>query len=160
MNNYEKTYKKKLLNSQSDNDLRDYCLVNNIFINDILPVDDYIEQGYPFGRYIINLSHNIKQTGGTHWVSIIHFLENNIIEKITENNLFYFDPFGTKPSGTFTHYSDDINLFNSNTQFQKYNDKICGFISAAFLSLTQVENLTVNKIDQAVEELKNYKFVD
>ena len=75
--------------------------------------------------------------------------------------MFYFDPYGYKASETFVYYlQDEIDFHFNKTVFQKKEENICGFYCCALLSLTQTNDLTIKKIDEAIDEFKNYKFID
>ncbi len=131
---------------QTDVDLRNYCRIMQIRLDDIDLIQDC---DFKNVYYILNLTPN-QQTVG-HWISLVNL----------SRSLFYFDPFGFRPPNNIVKYAKDNNkkLYVSKFQIQKLSESICGFYCCLFLLLMQkIEPKTEEQFKYLLSELAGYEF--
>lgn len=142
---------------QTSSYLTDYCIINNIKLNGILMLPEFIEKNIPIGFWIIN-SDSINR-GGMHWLAAIVWLnkEDNYLK-----SLFWFDSFGFRPHKMLLDKckQNNIKCYYNPIQFQNLNEYTCGIFACGFLSFCQSQKqLTLKYINKALEEMKNYDIV-
>lgn len=145
------------MNGQTSTYLQDYCLTNNIKLNGILMLPQFIEKDLPIGKWIIN-SDSIGR-GGEHWLGCICWLNK---EDKYLKSCFWYDPFGYRPHQLFIEKckKENIKCFYNNIQFQSLDEMTCGIYVCGFFAFVQNEKqLTIKYINKALEKMKDYEII-
>lgn len=133
------------MNGQTDTYLKDFSIYEDVILTNILFMKNYQKN---FGNFILNL--DFANRGGTHWVALIHTLDNKYKECY-----YYFDSFGFKPPEEFKQLIGNIPCYYSNTQFQQISKSDCGIWCLLFLKLAgYFQKLSLKDFDNIIDIIK------
>lgn len=135
------------MNGQTEKYLTDFAVTNDIRLDGIMRMADYKNE---YGRFILNLDYKGM---GTHWVGLVHSLDDKLNEVY-----YYFDSFGFKPPAIFA--SNHKPIFYSNVDFQALNSSECGIWCIIFLKLMNLfHKPSLENFNHTIEYMKDVEIV-
>ena len=135
---------------QSNEDLKNYCRILGIQIDEICLIEDLDLSDKNKHYYIINLTPNEKTVG--HWLALC----------CLPTKIFYFDSFGGKVPDIIKRQAKELNkkLYVSKLQIQKLEESNCGWYCCLFLFLFQKMNpKDEESFRYLLNELASYEIV-